>query len=119
MLIIKFHFKDKSDVLPDSGFFGIDEYGRILIAPVSIRGQAELSGFEGSIDTLVGICTLNKSGGNQQVYTFADITPELLSSGIFGLGPVTCTTPQFSIITKSLGETICWSRGIEKIFYIE
>ena len=116
MLIIKFHFKDKTDVLPDTGFFGINENGKLLDAPVSKEGQIELSGFDGSIETVVGICSLKE---NKLVYKFEDITPELLSSGVFGLGPVTCTIPQFSLIVESLGQRMCWTRGIEKIFYTE
>lgn len=50
----------------------------------------------------------------KMVYTFSEITPELVSTLLFG--PL--TEQKFTVIAEELNVKVCWSKGIKNIYFV-
>lgn len=113
MLTIKFHKKTALDVVADdTGLFVFDYEGIMAMHPferTALTPEAFLGGVK-----LVGVATIKDK---KLAYTFDQLTTELLASGIYGLGKVSCNQPAYTIIVDDLGRRTAWSRGIEQIYF--
>jgi hypothetical protein len=115
MLVIKFHWGRELDVVrDDTGMFAFNAEG--FMAMKSYENVFPKQEAFANAPMLLGIAKLSDK---RLLYTFDQLTPEFLLSGIQGLSPVPYTMPIYTIIVKELGDKIAWSRGIEKIWYPE
>lgn len=114
MFIIKFHWERALDIVKDdTGLFAVNSDGIMAMQPLE-RDSPEPDAFLGGVK-LIGLASIKQKN---MVYTFEQITPALLESGIYGLSSTTCINPQFTIIVNELGTKTLWSRGIEKIYFV-
>jgi hypothetical protein len=114
MLIIKFHWGRALDLVrDDTGMYAVNTDGFMAMQPYE-RDTPEPDAFLGGVQ-LVGIASLKNKN---IVYRFNEITQELLDQKIYGLNSDSCTEPQYTIIVKELGNTSLWSRGIEKLYFV-
>lgn len=114
MLIIKFHFTrpEQNEFRDDNGLFAVNSEGFIVQKAVD-RILPPPEAFENAVK-LLGIATLKEK---KLLYTFDQITPELIAGGIAGLSANASYMPIYTIIVNDLGDKIAWSRGIESIYF--
>ena len=113
MLIIKFAWNRELDVVKDdTGLYAINSEGLIAMKP-SERILPSQEAFEGGVKML-GLAT---KAEKKLKYTFDQITPELLASGIPGLSSSPIFQPQYIIIVEDLGRKTVWNRDIEQIYF--
>src|ERR1035437_3800509 len=107
MLTIKFHWQRELDVVrDDTGMFSVNSEGFIAMKPYeNIYPDPEAFA---NAPLLIGIAKLTDK---RLLYTFDQLTPEFLLSGIQGLSPVPYYMPIYTIIVKDLGDKMSWSRG--------
>lgn len=111
----------------DAGsFFEILEYAvnaeGFMVQKESARGNIAFAlpsdeAFTPNQPKLVGISQFanrTKDRTGKMLYTFAEITPELVAGLIFG--PI--SNQHYTTITDELGIRSCWSRGIKNIYFV-
>lgn len=121
MLIIKFHWRYNRNFVQqnDTGYYAVNSEGFMAMKSES-RYLPEPEAFTNS-PKLLGIALLttrlNLGAEKKILYTFEELTPELLSGGVVGLSNKSISKPIYTIIVDDFGEKISWSRGIEQIYF--
>lgn len=93
-----------TDFLPDFKFLGLTRLGYQEVEALVKPGQpVKKNLIKGLVDGRI-------------VHKFDDIDFALLSSDP-GLGRIPCEDPMYSVVLEIRGERVCWSKGIELMYF--